>query len=181
MPTPLKPEETEYFYDSSLDDLYPGEPERADTEYEFDPISTQEMEKVAEIERQALEKLDNATPVPMIMDDGGNTETIATEMDEVSAILQDCSSPQAMEHSEDGMDIFVHSLTAVQNYKDLNEEVLSIISQGAVACIPSHFESRSASWSSHTCFAELGVKPQFETTLNDGECRFPSPESYHSE
>lgn len=206
MPTPLKREETEYPYDASLDALYqvevkPPQPpqkiKRADTEYDFDEISTQGLEQVAEIERQALAKMDHATPVPTIVDDGVNTEAI---MNEVSAILQDGRNPEATEHSEEEMDVgkdadrpssscstepayppFIHLLAAVWDYKALNEEILATMSEGAVAYIPGHFESRFACWSPHTCFAELGVKPQFEVTLNDREPRIPSSESSYSE
>ena len=47
-------EEAQYFYKSSLDPFYPApqvqELEHADTEYKFDPLSTQALEKIAQIE-----------------------------------------------------------------------------------------------------------------------------------
>ena len=127
---------------------------RADTEYDFDPISTQGLEELAEIERQVLAKM-------------GNTEaTLRSPLqDAAAAIDEDEGDTEVIERSGEDMDadeIMIQYLTPVWDFSDLNYKILSAISLGMVACIRGHFESRPALWSTKTCFAELGIKPQFE-------------------
>jgi hypothetical protein len=146
---------------------------RADTEYDFDPISTQGLEEVAKIERLAIAKI-------------GNTEaTLRSPLqDGAAAIREDEGNTEVFERSGEEMDVeenIIHYLTPVWNYSDLNDKVLSTISQGRVACIRGHFESRPASWSPKTCFAELGIKPQLEVTLDAGVSRSISLQFYDSE
>jgi hypothetical protein len=169
MPTSLQREETQYFYDPSLDALYPGPPqelERADTEYDFDHFSTQGMEEVAEIERQAIAKMDNTEA------------TLRSPLqDEPAAIGEDEGNTEVIERSQEEMDVeenMIHYLTPEREYSSLNYKVLSAISQGSVAYIRGHYESRPALWSPKTCFAELGIKPQFEARLHGSVSRIVS-------
>ena len=220
MPTPLQREETEYFHNSRLDDLHAPpeqysarvqELKRADTEYEFDQISTQGLEQLAEIERQAITKT-NPTPLQelkradteyefdQISTQGleqlaeierkatakmGNTEATLRSLlqDGAAEMREDEGNTEVIERSEEGMDVeerIIIYLKPVWNYSHLNFKVLSAISLGKVACIRGHFESRSAAWSAKTCFAELGIKPEFQVALDDGVSRIISLPFYDS-
>ena len=204
MPTPPPSEEAQYFYKSSLDALYPAlqvqELERADTEYEFDPLSTQDLEEIAQIERDALnlapqvqepERVDIEYELDPISPQGmeevaeierqptaqiGNTEASLRSplQDGAAAIGEDEGDMEDIERSGEEMErdeIIVQYLKPGWDYSDINDKILSAISQGMVACILGHYDTQSALWSPKTCFAELGIKPQFEVTLDDGVSR----------
>jgi len=160
MPTPPTSQETQYFHQSSLDALYDGakvqQPERAETEYDFDYISTQGMAEIAEIERRALAGIGNA-----------ETTLRSPLQDLAAAIEEDEGNMEDIEPSEEQMEIMIQYLTPGLDNDDLNYHLLSAMSQGMVAYVPGHFESRRALWSSNTCFTDLGIKPQFEVT-SDG-------------
>ena len=204
MPTPPLSEEAQYFYKSSLDPLYPApqvqELECADTKYKFDPLSTQALEKIAQIEQdplnpapqvQALEHInikyefDSISPQGMEevaeIEQQPTTQISNTEaslcfplQDGAAAIGEDEGDMEDIEHSGEEMErdeIIIQYLKPDWDYSDINDKILSTISQGMVACILSHYDTRSALWSPKTCFAKLGIKPQFEVTLDDGVSR----------
>jgi hypothetical protein len=174
MPTPPTSQETQYVHRSSLDALYDEskvqQPERAETEYDFDPISTQGMEEIAEIERRALADMGNA-----------DTTLRSPLQDLAAAIEEDEGNMEDIEPSGEQMEIMIQYMTPPFDNDDLNYHVLSAISLGMVAYVPDHFESRRALWSSNTCFTELGIKPQFEVASDDGVSRIVLLQFYNSE
>ena len=179
MPNPLQREETEYFYDETLDDLYPGTLQRKPTpsqtqyiydeslddlylgtapatQYHFDPISTQGLQRVNEIEQQGIAEIMETTH--------------SSPPDRAALVEEEEVNPdvlQGPEEAKDAEEPMVHYLPPVGNYGDLNNQVLAIISKAGVACIRGHFQSEQASWSTETCFAQLGIKPQIHVTSYD--------------
>jgi len=183
MPIPLERADTEYEFDPistqawveiaqiERDALNPApqaqQLERADTEYDFDPISTQALKEIAQIERDAL------NPAPI-----GNTEASLRSplQDGAATIGENEGNMEDIERSG-----IIQYLKPGWDYSDINDKILSAISQGTVACILGHYETRSALWSPKTCFDELGIKPQFEVTVDDGVSRSVLLQLYDSE